>query len=275
MIMEEPRSQINKCQQGIDLLYERLDGGKISQESFNDLLSQFPNCEHELSAIYEQWKSLELITVPQPGAEMHASFYKKLNELSASEIARPDIKKSRSILSLWPQSAGQFLLRHAAAIMLFVSGLAIGLFVNNTKELDAGVEMVGNNNNTISTLVYTTNTSSSIERISEIQRISEGEKLNSTIIEALNQALLKDPNTNVRLSAIEAMLHFADNPVVRKNLILAIPYQESPIVQLTLAEVMINLEEKGSREAWKQLLESETMESDVKMQLEETLKILI
>lgn len=272
MIMEEPRSQNNKCREGIDLLYERLDGGNISQEYFADLKSQFPNCKHELTAIYEQWKSLEVITVPEPRAEMHARFYKTLNEFSTSESG---ISNSGSALSLWSKSTGQFLLRHAASIMLFVSGLAIGFLINNSEGLAGDIETVGNNGTAISTLVYATNTSTSIDRISEIQRITEGNKLNNTIIEALNQALLKDPNTNVRLSAIEAMLHFADNPVVRKNLILAIPHQESPIVQLTLAEVMINLEEKGSAEAWKQLLESETMESDVKMQLVETLKILI
>jgi hypothetical protein len=71
------------------------------------------------------------------------------------------------------------------------------------------------------------------------------------------------------------MIHFADDPQVRQNLIEAIPYQTSPIVQLTLAEVMIELQETRSKEAWHKLLKNKGMEEDVKKQLEETLQIII
>jgi hypothetical protein len=108
-----------------------------------------------------------------------------------------------------------------------------------------------------------------------INKIKELPQLNRKIIEALNQALLKDPNINVRLSAIEAMLHFADHPQVRQNLIEAIPYQTSPIVQLTLAEVMIELQETKSKEAWNKLLKEGHVEEDIKKQLKETLDIII
>lgn len=83
--------------------------------------------------------------------------------------------------------------------------------------------------------------------------------------------ILGDPNVNVRLSAIEAMLHFSDKPKVRMLLIKALTYQESAIVQLSLAEVIIKLQENGPDEEIRKLLESDQLDLEVKMHLKETL----
>ena len=112
---------------------------------------------------------------------------------------------------------------------------------------------------------------SSINRLEDISAMKNAPKLDDKIIDALNKALVNDPNVNVRLSAIEAMLHYADNPQVRQNLIKAIPYQTSPIILMTLAEVMIGLEESSSKDEWLELLGSDKLEDEMKRQLEETL----
>ena len=79
----------------------------------------------------------------------------------------------------------------------------------------------------------------------------------------------------MRLSAVESLVYFSDDPDVMEILIKAIPKQTSPIVQLELAEVMVQLEEKRSSGAWKELLESGDLELNVKMQLEESLEVLL
>jgi len=87
--------------------------------------------------------------------------------------------------------------------------------------------------------------------------------------------ILNDPNVNVRLSAIETMVLFSDMPEARTYLIEAIPHQRSSIVQLELADVMIMLEEKESADEWQELLESDMLESDAKIHLEESLKTIL
>ena len=67
------------------------------------------------------------------------------------------------------------------------------------------------------------------------------------------------------------MLHFSDRPKVRMLLIQALTFQESAIVQLSLAEVIIKLQDNESMEEIKKLLNSDKLLPEVKMHLKETL----
>jgi Tfp pilus assembly protein PilF len=58
-------------------------------------------------------------------------------------------------------------------------------------------------------------------------------------------------------------------------LIKAIPQQESPLVQLALAEAMMKLQEKDSADEWRKLLSSDHVEVDVRHNLEETLETIL
>src|SRR5690606_31156366 len=93
-----------------------------------------------------------------------------------------------------------------------------------------------------------TSSESVTDRLQGTQLPRQMERPDEKIIEALNQTLLYYSNVNVRLSAIQTMIHFADNPKVREYLIRAIPFQTDPLVQLALAEVMLALKDKRAVE---------------------------
>jgi len=58
------------------------------------------------------------------------------------------------------------------------------------------------------------------------------------ITQALLQTLNHDADANVRIACIEALLYYRNDPEVRAGLISAIPYQQSPLVLLNLAEAL-------------------------------------
>ncbi len=70
------------------------------------------------------------------------------------------------------------------------------------------------------------------------------------------------PNVNVRLTTLEALTHFARDPVVREGLIQSILQQESPLVQAALADVMLKLQEKRAIQPFKKLLQQKDLNGD-------------
>jgi HEAT repeat protein len=94
------------------------------------------------------------------------------------------------------------------------------------------------------------------------------------VIQALLQTLNNDPNINVRLVTVETLRQFADEPQVREGLIQSITRQESPLVQIALADVMVGLQEKRSVKQLQRLLEQENLDETVKIKIKETVKVL-
>jgi len=72
------------------------------------------------------------------------------------------------------------------------------------------------------------------------------EKADDEIVNALVNAMNEDPNTNVRLAALEALGKFHDQPHVRKALIASLSTQKDPNVQIALIRLMVEMKEKDN-----------------------------
>jgi hypothetical protein len=92
---------------------------------------------------------------------------------------------------------------------------------------------------------------------------------------ALLQTLNSDSNVNVRLAAIESLTNYVDNPMVRQGLVQSIPNQESPLLQITLANLMVALQEKASIEPFRQLLKEKQLDTTVKKRIEKSIQSII
>lgn len=79
---------------------------------------------------------------------------------------------------------------------------------------------------------------------------------------------------NVRLVTLEALADLARDPRVREGLVQSLSRQESPLVQVALADVMLKLQEKRSLKPMRQLLQRPNTNDLVKSKLEQTIKEL-
>lgn len=95
------------------------------------------------------------------------------------------------------------------------------------------------------------------------------------VTNALLRTLNEDENINVRLAALEALKPYAADSNVRQALIRSIARQESPLVQVSLAELMVALREKSSVKEFQKIIESDKTPAEVKRQISESIKILI
>ncbi len=257
----------NNCSHAKDQLLEEIQDGMTS-DGFEIFLEKYSECKEELLPFYDTIQGLDGIERVGPSDSMDTKFYAMLEtELEAKAESKPAAKLVMKRNRNWYKSL-------AIAASIFMVGALAGFYFFGDKGDQQSVLMAaqdgvqGEESNSDQVILAG---NSSMNRLEDISEMMKAPELSDKIIDALNKSLINDPNVNVRLTAIEAMIHYADNPKVRENLIKAIPYQDSPIIQMTLAEVMLALEEGNSKDEWQELFKSGKMEDDVKQQVEETL----
>lgn len=156
-------------------------------------------------------------------------------------------------------------LRAAAAVILLLTGFAGGLLVNRTgtPELTALQEEVRQMKQV---LVYgSPQQSSASERISAINfstRLPDGDgSLDPEIRDILVWVMNSDQSVNVRLEAAEALNRYREEPEVRRALVNTLSRQESPVMQLTLIDMLVEMNATGAiNEMQKLLMKSDTRE---------------
>jgi hypothetical protein len=95
------------------------------------------------------------------------------------------------------------------------------------------------------------------------------------VTEALFKTMNRDDNVNVRLAALEALVPYAKQSTVREELVRSIGKQDSPLVQVALAELMATIQEKKSVKEQQKLLENKNTPKEVRSKINESIKVLI
>lgn len=256
--MNKEKEQNLNCDLALEHMLQSLGEKQFDEADLNALCNAHPDCEKTIRESYHVWHEMDAMSVPEPSENMRGAFLEMLAEFEKEE--NPKVEKS--VISVnWNVT-----FRWAA---IFIIGLLIGLLVQKpTSE----TLPLANQNDEVSRLLAVDNATT--DRLLAIQQIKEIKNPEDPIIEALHETLMNDPNVNVRLSAIEAMVHFIDHPKARTSLVSSLPYQDSPIVQLTLAQLLISLQSEQSIDELKSLLNSAALDQDVKLHLQETLNTL-
>jgi len=172
----------------------------------------------------------------EPGIRMRSSFDKLLQE---------EIVKQKPTKTIFFQPA---IYRAAAAIALVMAGVGIGYWINKNqqhenemaalkKEVEATKQMM---------LVMLDNSQSASQRIQGVNVAMKIERADDDVVKALAKRMNEDPNTNVRLAALDALSKFHQEPLVRKLLIESLGHQKDPVVQIALIQLMVRMKEKGA-----------------------------
>lgn len=236
------------------------------------LADQHPDDKEAIIATFTTWNDLSTLDTEVPSAKMDQAFYDSLGKIESSK----PVEQAQKVVPISAGRSNIFSLQRLGIAMTFLVGLALGGY------MDIFSTNQGMNNNSIaidnSGLVRFASlekTPHAGDRIKGIIDTKSRSNLNAKILHALNDVICHDPNINVRLTAIETLVMFWDSPEAREILIKSIPYQDSPTVQLELADIMISLEAESSSDKWNQLLSSTQVEPDIKSQLENTLKEIL
>ncbi len=242
---------------------------------FEQFLKDHPEHASEFESLKDDWKQMDEVAIKEPSEQMDDRFFEMLH----SEIRREKTTPNRLVKGL--SAFWDFLWRPqpAYAILLVGIGLGMGYFLHMNKSIDQTKTVVVADGETeqvreqlVLTLLEQPSANKRLQGVNEVNKI---EKVDKKVIEALLQTLNNDANVNVRLAAIEALVNYVENPLVRQGLIQAIVHQESPIVQITLADLMVALQEKKSIEPFKTLMRTKELNSSVKQKLENSIEQII
>lgn len=110
-------------------------------------------------------------------------------------------------------------------------------------------------------LLRQTSASDRLQGVSWTERIDQP---GAEVVSALLDALAHDANVNVRLAAVDALARFADRPAVRSGAVMALADDRSPMVQIALIDLVVQLKEPSSRNALQRLVSDEHAEAAVR-----------
>lgn len=113
------------------------------------------------------------------------------------------------------------------------------------------------------------------DRLRAVSYSYELDQSSRKVIEALLTTLNEDNNINVRLAAVEALQRYGSEDWVRTQLVKSISRQESPLVQMALAECMVALNEKTSVQELQKLINREETPEAVKDKLKAYIRQII
>jgi len=87
---------------------------------------------------------------------------------------------------------------------------------------------------------------SATDRLKGVTWTGQIDRPSGEVISALLDALMHDPNVNVRLATIDALDRFASREDVRRAAIEAVDLQMSPLVQIALIDFLVKTNERQS-----------------------------
>jgi HEAT repeats len=94
------------------------------------------------------------------------------------------------------------------------------------------------------------------------------------VLKALLDTLMHDANVNVRLATVDALRQFGGQPAVRRGVVEAMARQESPMVQIALIDLAVDLHEKESIQTLKQFAEDSSLDQSVRERAQKGLQEL-
>jgi len=229
--------------------------GEIDLEDFSDL--------HTLG------EQLQWLTADDYSQDMSTQFHQWLEQ---------EATEAKASLKHKPRPFVRWLSSPMTAAAMLVLGLLSGVLLMQKSETPAegGSDVVAELARLRTDLMMTLlNEGSSSDRLKAVHLTSELSEVTEPITEALLKTLREDPNSNVRLAALDALYPFAERPQVRTGLINSISFQEDPLVLIAMSELMVDLQEQQSVGELEEVLKRENTPPEVKERIQSSLDILL
>jgi hypothetical protein len=219
-------------------------------------------CAAEASSLREVWDRMEgMLPEQEPAPKVSARFYAMLEGYKQGQEAA----KSRAPWwQAWmPHPAFQAAM---AALLLCVGGLTGFLITGRTS--NGGTELADLRKEVHSTrqlmVLSMMQQQSASERIEGVTFTRKMARPDPEVKEALFQAVESDPNVNVRLAALDALRPMLNQPGLLKRLLDSLIKQPSPLVQVSMIDLMVETKHRDALSVLQQLKADKDANSTVR-----------
>lgn len=251
------------------------------KQAMADHLAHCPACQQELHSVQQLWNAMGTLPVPEPSEQFRPAFYQMLAGFQAEEQRRQrwSVAALLEQVRAWWQPA--FGIRLAYGVALLCAGLAIGYGVRPTQPVaavtEASAPVAATTPAATSRQVGLINRLNNPSAVQRLQAVSDAEEMapnNERVVAALLSTLNQDPNVNVRLATLEVLGGLPDDPMVRQGLVRSLAFQDSPLVQSALADLMVQLQERRSVRSLRKMLQQDNLNEQVKTKIEQSIQSL-
>lgn len=108
------------------------------------------------------------------------------------------------------------------------------------------------------------NRQSAATRINAVTSVSRLKNKGNDVVGALVHILDNDPNTNVRLAALDGLSRFYKEIYVRKKLVASLKKQQDPLVQINLIDLLTRMRESAILSELEKIVNDENTDKAVK-----------
>jgi len=239
------------------------------------------SCQLEQEELTGIWAQLGLMPEEVPGPNLRKNFYTMLESYCEEQKKESSLHRFMKSLTGFRFQSFQPAYRLAATVVILILGFAAGYYFNKSAAIShpqSTVEMAQLQNQVQEMrqdlVLAMLDQSSASQRLKAISWSATIQNPADKTLDALLYTLNNDPNMNVRLSAVEALYLFAENPRVKQGIIDSLSHQTSPLVQMALIDLMVEMREKRAAYALKQLIENKNLNPQVKQRAKLAVKFL-
>ena len=192
------------------------------------------------------------------------------------EMLKQEVKRTRTFdwknFFAWKEFAPQL----AFASVTLLVGLAIGFMIWSPEKKDEQIVQLGKEISDLKEMMMLSllEKESATDRLKAVSLTQEMGQASKQVTAALLHTLNNDENVNVRLAALDAIRPYSKDSQIREALVRSIAQQKSPLVQVALAELMVELQEKGAINELKKILEDRETPSDIKKRIQESIQVI-
>lgn len=227
-------------------------------------LTGCPGCSREATALEALWRELGEGAAVEPPDGLGERVRARL----AFEIAR---ERRRTTSAPTQGSApGSFAwnsawLRFAAAVAILAAGVFVGGELADRRSARAIADLREDVRSQREALIVAMlEMRSASDRLRGVAYGRQMSAADDRVAAALFEALLHDPDVNVRLAALDALAPRAVRPDERPRWVAAVARQDSPLVQLSLLDVLLAADSSAAARDLEQLLDNPDLDPVVR-----------
>ena len=242
-------------------------------------LADCSTCRGELESLSDIWTKLGVLPEEHPSEGLRSRFYTMLEaykqgmdqEKTASGLGR---SFSRWLESWWPRRP---VVQFGAALLLAAVGLTAGLWLKPASYTAADIAPLRQEVQTMQTTLAMSllDHGSASERLRGVNLSSRMDLPDARLLDSLLQALDTDSNINVRLAVVDSLYLFHRQPGVGGRVSDSLAKQTSPLVQVALIDLLVNMQERRAAEALRALIETDRLDPEVKLRANQGLEKLL
>jgi hypothetical protein len=256
-------------QKAEELWQDKLAGNisENEEKALAEFIASNPEKAKEMKDLEQTWDLFEEIERPEPSAAMDARFEGMMAAYAEKQNeVRPNVLDwiVAHMTKSWQ-----------VGLASLVMGLFIGWWMLPSQDQKEDIAQLSSEIQSMKEMMMLTliEQPKAQERIRAVNMAAELPKADEKVINALISTLNHDENLNVRLASLESLMRYADLPEVRHALVDALKMQESPLILVAIADVLVAIQDKSSVEAMEQL-EQTTEDEIVKEKLHESIETL-